>query len=53
MKHFLRGCTASIITILMGSIYYTWVKNEEVYWRDGENGQTNGLYERVPLDNVE
>ena len=25
---FLRSCSASIITILKGSIYYTWVKNE-------------------------
>ena len=53
MKHFLRRHTASIITILKGSIYYTWVKNKEVQQRDGENGRTNGLYERVLLDNVE
>ena len=29
MKHFLRGHTASIITILTGSIYYTWVRTRK------------------------
>ena len=31
-------CLYYIITILMGSIYYTWVKNKEVNQRYGANG---------------
>ena len=41
------------MTILSGSIYYTWVKNEEANRKDAENGRADGSYERVPLEDVE
>lgn len=53
LKQSCRGRAASIITILTGSIYYTWIKNEEANRKDAEYGRTNGPYERVALEDVE
>ncbi|KAF8523037.1 hypothetical protein JB92DRAFT_2827455 [Gautieria morchelliformis] len=47
------GRAASIMTILTGSIYYTWVKNEEANRKDAETGRTNGPYERTSLEDME
>ncbi|KAF8579976.1 hypothetical protein K439DRAFT_1415747 [Ramaria rubella] len=41
------GRAASITTILIGSIYYTWVKNAEANQRDAR------VYERVPLEETD
>ncbi|KAF8512753.1 hypothetical protein BU17DRAFT_96015 [Hysterangium stoloniferum] len=44
------GRAASILTILAGSIYYTWVKNEEQNRKEAAKAKG---YEHVPLDDVE
>lgn len=43
------GRVSSIMAILGGSVYYTWVKNQEVNRRDAEIA----AYDRVPLEDVE
>ncbi|KIJ34004.1 hypothetical protein M422DRAFT_233576 [Sphaerobolus stellatus SS14] len=43
------GRAASISTILLGSVYYTYVKNSE----QQQNHRETEKYERVPLDEVE
>ena len=43
------GRASSIATILLGSMYYTWVKHVE----SQQSSKDAGQYERVPMDDVE
>ncbi|KAG6816631.1 hypothetical protein H0H87_004478 [Tephrocybe sp. NHM501043] len=43
------GRATSIATILLGSIYYTWVKNQETQ----KPASSGGSYERVKMEDVE
>ncbi|KAG6836276.1 hypothetical protein H0H93_009548 [Arthromyces matolae] len=43
------GRAGSISTILLGSIYYTWVKNQETQ----KPASSGGAYERVKMEDVE
>jgi len=46
------GRASSILTILGGSVYYTWVKNQEANRKDADI-RANGGYDRVPLEDIE
>jgi hypothetical protein len=49
------GRATSITLILFGSIYYTWIKNQEVVERERRESslptpaQSKGTYEPIPL----
>ena len=42
------GRTSSIAIILLGSIYYTWIKHQE-----SQQAARSAAYERVPMEDVE
>ncbi|KAH7101204.1 hypothetical protein BKA62DRAFT_703877 [Auriculariales sp. MPI-PUGE-AT-0066] len=46
-----NGRWSSIVVIILGSVYYTYVKNEEAIAKQKSQG-SNG-YERVPMNDVE
>lgn len=47
---FFRGRASSIAIILLGSIYYTWIKHEE---SQAPPTSLNASYERVQMEDVE
>ncbi|EJD52042.1 hypothetical protein AURDEDRAFT_111546 [Auricularia subglabra TFB-10046 SS5] len=47
------GRASSIAIILIGSIYYTYVKNEEAIAQTKAANQNGHAYERIPMNDVE
>ncbi|KAK7460996.1 hypothetical protein VKT23_008923 [Stygiomarasmius scandens] len=47
------GRASSIATILLGSIYYTWVKHVESQQSQGSGSSNGGSYERVKTEDIE
>ncbi|KAH9915743.1 uncharacterized protein B0H18DRAFT_1040256 [Fomitopsis serialis] len=45
------GRASSIAIILLGSLYYTWVKHSESQL--AQQKPSNGVYDRVPLEDIE